>query len=202
MKLKKDSILLFQGDSVTDCYRNREDDNDLGKSYVVEVQEYLRKYNIKVLNKAIAGNRVDHLLNRFDKDFKDVKPDYLILLIGVNDVWHDYPNCKKDNVFEKELNELFDRIKKEMSCDVLILEPFILGFKEEYIIMREELARKVSLIKKLCTKYDYEYLSFTEDFNKVITKENEEQYSIEGIHPLPLGYHLMANKIINNIEIE
>ena len=44
--------------------------------------------------------------------------------------------------------------------------------------------------------------SFEKEFSSVITKENEEQYSIEGIHPLPLGYKIMADKIIENISIE
>ena len=56
--------------------------------------------------------------------------------------------------------------------------------------------------KQLKNKYNTEYLSFEHEFSSVITKENEEQYSIEGIHPLPLGYQIMADKIISNFEIE
>lgn len=202
MKIKPNSILLFQGDSVTDCYRDRLDDSKLGNSYVPMIYEYLKQYNIKVINRAIAGNRVDHLLNRFEKDFKQVNPDYLVLLIGVNDTWHDFPNQKTNEVFEKEFDLLLSKIKNEMNCDVLILEPFILGFKQEYIIMRDDLHQKIEIIKKISKKYNTEYLSFEHEFSSVITKENEEQYSIEGIHPLPLGYRIMADKIISNFEIE
>jgi lysophospholipase L1-like esterase len=70
MIIKPNSILLFQGDSVTDCYRDRLDDSKLGNSYVPMIYEYLKQYNIKVINKAIAGNRVDHLLNRFEKEIR------------------------------------------------------------------------------------------------------------------------------------
>ena len=35
--------------------------------------EYLKQYNIKVVNKAIAGNKVNDLLDRFEKDFCVVK---------------------------------------------------------------------------------------------------------------------------------
>lgn len=202
MILKQNSTLLFQGDSVTDCYRDRLDDSKLGNSYVPMIYEYLKQYNIKVINRAIAGNRVDHLLNRFEKDFKQVNPDYLVLLIGVNDTWHDFPNQKTNEVFEKEFDLLLSKIKNEMNCDVLILEPFILGFKQEYIIMRDDLRQKIEIIKKISKKYNIEYLSFEHEFSSVITKENEEQYSIEGIHPLPLGYRIMADKIISNFEIE
>ena len=160
MIIKPNSILLFQGDSVTDCYRDRLDDSKLGNSHVPMIYEYLKQYNIKVINRAIAGNRVDHLLNRFEKDFKQVNPDYLVLLIGVNDTWHDFPNQKTNEVFEKEFDLLLSKIKNEMNCDVLILEPFILGFKKEYIIMRDDLHQKIEIIKKISKKYNTEYLSF------------------------------------------
>lgn len=202
MKIKTHTTILFQGDSVTDCKCNRNDENDVGQSYVKEVKQYLNKYDIKVINKAIAGNRVDHLLQRFQKDFVDVNPDYLILLIGVNDTWHNYPNCKSNETFKFEFEQLLFKIKNEMHCKVLILEPFIIGFKEQYIIMKDDLNEKIKIIKSLTKKYNYEYLSFIDEFNKIITKENEEQYTIEGIHPLPLGYKIMANKIIASLSIE
>ena len=84
----------------------------------------------------------------------------------------------------------------------MILEPFILGFKEEYIIMRDDLNDKINVIKQVANKYNIEYLSFENEFNNLITKENEEEYSLEGIHPLPKGYQVMANKIISNLQIE
>ena len=202
MKLRPNSILLFQGDSVTDCYRDRLDDSKLGNSYVPMIYEYLKQYNIKVINRAIAGNKVNNLLDRFDKDFKDVNPDNIVLLIGVNDTWHDFPNPKSTKQFKNELDLLLSKIKKEMHCNVMLLEPFILGFKEEYTIMRDDLNTKIEVIKELAIKYNCEYISFEKEFSNVITKENEEQYSIEGIHPLPLGYKIMADKIIENISIE
>lgn len=110
--IKKNSIVLFQGDSVTDCHRNREDENDLGNSYVKYVNSYLKDFNIKVINKAISGNRVDHLLQRFDNDFKAVNPDYLFLLIGVNDTWHNFPNNKDDVTFYNEFDLLLTKISK------------------------------------------------------------------------------------------
>ena len=202
MIIKENTILLFQGDSVTDCHRDRENDNDLGNSYVKIVSEKLKDKNIKIVNRAISGNRVDHLLQRFDKDFKEVNPDNLILLFGVNDTWHDYPNCKSDDVFKKETDLLFKKITDELNCKVLILEPFIIGFKEDIIVMKDDLNNKINILKELSNRYNFEYLSFIDDFNRVVTKENESLYSLEGIHPLQKGYELMAEKIFNKLIIE
>ena len=201
MKIKKNSILLFQGDSVTDCHRNRENDLELGDSFVPIIAKFLSEHNVKVINRAISGNKVNDLLDRFDKDFKEVNPDSLVLLIGVNDTWHGFPNSKPDDVFEKEYDLLLSKIMNEMNCNVLIMEPFIIGYKEEYTIMRKDLLGKIEVIRKLCKKYGHEYITFEGDFAEVLVKEDEELYSIEGIHPKILGYELMAKKILSRLEI-
>ena len=102
IKIRKNSVVLFQGDSVTDWHRNRTDIKSMGDSYVKEMNEYLSKFNITVINKGISGNKVNNLLERFEDDFKQIKPDYIFILIGVNDTWHDFPNQKTTEQFEKE----------------------------------------------------------------------------------------------------
>lgn len=200
ISIKEKSVVLFQGDSVTDCRRNRNDEYDLGNSYVKIVGKYLRKNNVQVINRAISGNKVNDLLTRFQKDFVDCKPNYIFILIGVNDTWHNYPNQKATNVFIEEYDLLLKKIKDEISVPVVILEPFIIGYKEEYTCMRGDLLTKVDEIRKLAKKYHCEYIAFENDFATVLIHEDEELYSIEGIHPLEKGYKLMAKKIIKNIK--
>lgn len=44
-----------------------------------------------VLNRGINGQRSDQILPRFQKDVLQEKPDYVIILAGVNDVYQGYP---------------------------------------------------------------------------------------------------------------
>ena len=200
MKIKKNSVVLFQGDSVTDCYRDRSDPNSLGNSYVKILNEEFKKHNITVYNRAIGGNKVNDLLDRFDKDFKEINPDYLFILIGVNDTWHNYPNSKKNDEFYQEYDLLLSKIKNEMNCDVIILEPFIIGSIEEITCMRTDLIKKIEIIRKLCKKYHHQLITFENSFAEAMVNDDEELYSIEGIHPKELGYSLMANVILSKIE--
>lgn len=201
ISLKSNSIVLFQGDSVTDCHRDRNDEYSLGDSYVKEVSNYLKQYNIRSINKAIAGNKVNDLLDRFDNDFKNVKPDYIFLLIGVNDTWHNYPNQKDTKTFEQEYDLLLSKIKKEINVPVILLEPFIIGYNEEITIMKPDLKEKIEIIKSLSTKYNYEYISFEKELNEILTKDNYLEYTLEGIHLLEKGYKILSDKIISNIII-
>ena len=201
IKLKSNSVVLFQGDSVTDCHRNRDEIASMGDSYVKTMNEYLKKYNIQVINKGISGNKVDNLLERFDNDFKGVNPDYIFILIGVNDTWHDFPNQKDTVTFKKEYELLISKIKEEINVPIIILEPFIIGFNEEIICMKNDLDEKIQVIKELANKYDLEYISFTNEFNQLLTKDNYLEYTKEGIHLLDKGYEIISNKLISNIKI-
>ena len=201
VKIKKNSIVLFQGDSVTDWHRDRDDIQSMGNSYVKEMYEYLSRFNIQVINKGIAGNKVNNLIERFDEDFKEVNPDYVFILIGVNDTWHDYPNQKSTEKFEEEYELLITKIKEEMNIPIILLEPFIIGYNKEIICMSKDLEDKILSIKKLSNKYNLEYISFKEEFDSVLTKENYLEYTIEGIHLLDKGYKIMSDKLISNIEI-
>ncbi|WP_166406022.1 SGNH/GDSL hydrolase family protein [Pseudomonas sp. AU8050] len=51
-----------------------------------------RLNNAKVISKGIVGNRSDELVARFFKDVAKEKPDYVWIMVGTNDYYHDMPN--------------------------------------------------------------------------------------------------------------
>jgi len=85
-------IILFQGDSITDCGRSREDFSEIGKGYPMLVKAQLGFENpgeFEFQNRGISGNRIVDVYARIKSDIINLKPDYMSLLIGVNDVWHE-----------------------------------------------------------------------------------------------------------------
>lgn len=201
IEIKKNSKVLFEGDSVTDCNRNRDDITSLGNSYVKDVANYLKQYNITCYNKAISGSKVCDLIPRYNDSFKNLKPDYIFLMIGVNDTWHNFPNSLNTKTFENELDYILYQIKKQKKVKIILLEPFIIGYNEEITCMKDDLNDKIEAIKKIAKKYNCEYLSFKEQFEQVLTKDNYLEYTVEGIHLLEKGYEIISKKIIENIEI-
>ena len=86
-------LVLFQGDSITDCGRNREADHPMGSGYAtMAAGEIMAEHpgEYRFLNRGISGNRSVDLYARIKQDLINLKPDYLSILIGVNDVWHEY----------------------------------------------------------------------------------------------------------------
>ena len=123
--LMKDNIILFQGDSITDSGRNKEDNSfnnprALGSGYpMLTGAALLEKYaslNLKIYNKGISGNKVFQLAERWDKDCLELKPDILSILIGVNDIWHKLNGQYNGTVeiYRKDFIALLERTKKAL----------------------------------------------------------------------------------------
>ena len=85
-----EKVILFQGDSITDCGRHREVDRIMGNGYATMVSAVLgakEPYQYKFYNRGIAANHIVHLYSRIRKDMINLKPDYMSILVGVNSAW-------------------------------------------------------------------------------------------------------------------
>ena len=129
--------VLFQGDSITDCGRNKESEINMaahlgfgypnlvgGKLLFDHAGEMYR-----CINKGISGNRVVDLYARWKIDALNFSPDVISILIGVNDVWHE---VSRQNGVENERFEQIYRMLLEWTKTVLpdvkliLMEPFAL----------------------------------------------------------------------------
>ena len=84
--------ILFQGDSITDAGRARDNDANRGVGYPHLVSARLGCDNpteFNFINRGISGNRIVDLYARIKADIINLKPDVMSILIGVNDVWHE-----------------------------------------------------------------------------------------------------------------
>ncbi len=91
MKLTQNSTLIFLGDSVTDCGRSPDGEWLLGSGYPSLISTMFRlrypQAAVRFLNKGTSGDQTRHILARLQQDVLDCHPDYVTLLIGINDVW-------------------------------------------------------------------------------------------------------------------
>src|SRR6187402_1739887 len=122
--LKKDAVILFQGDSITDAGRKKDQSaannpGALGNGYAFLAAAALLKQfpdkNLQIYNKGISGNKVYQLAERWENDCLQLKPDVLSILIGVNDFWHTLTGGYKGTIktYQDDLIALLDRTKQQ-----------------------------------------------------------------------------------------
>ena len=201
---------LLQGDSITDAGRSRDNDGVLGYGYPTLVAaEIMHDYpgEFNVINRGISGNRVVDLYARIKRDFINLKPDYLSILIGVNDVWHEYsdePNGVSDDKYRMVYDLLIQEIKAEFPhIKIYILEPFVLrGTATE--AHWDDFAREVPLravsAQWLAEKLGLPFISLQDKFDAACEKCEASYWLRDGVHPTAAGHQLIARALMEAVK--
>ena len=125
---------LFQGDSITDAGRDDEKQGlaGLGCGYAFLLASEIEnnhKDKIDFINRGKSGDRITDVYARIKEDIINLKPDYMSILIGVNDVSHELTmNCGvSPKKFRMIYGMLIDEIREVLpDIKIVILEPFVL----------------------------------------------------------------------------
>jgi acyl-CoA thioesterase I len=199
--LRPGTLVLCQGDSITDWGRSYENDSELGTGYVNFTAAWMNaKYpelGLKFINRGIGGNRICDLENRWSKDCIDLKPDLIALLIGVNDTWRRYDSDVVSPIpeFEACYRRLLDRVKKETSAKVIILEPFLLELPQ-FLGWREDLGPRIEAVRRVARDYGTPYIPLDGIFASVSTIQKPEYWAADGVHPTQAGHALIARHLM------
>ena len=201
--------ILFQGDSITDCGRNRENDSQPGNGYpnrVMGVLGYEHPGEYEFFNRGISGNRIVDVYARIKKDIIQLKPDVMSLHIGVNDVWHEvcWQNGVEEEKFEKIYDMLITEIKEALpNIKIMLLGAFVTRGKaseEHWDYFKTEVAKRAEVAKRIAQKHNLVFVPLQEKFDEAIAKQPEPYWTLEGVHPTPAGHELMAREWLKAFE--
>lgn len=135
MKLKKNDVVLFSGDSITDGGRGKKMDCNhiMGHGYQYIIAGRLALDNAenmpKFINKGYSGENAVDLLAKWQTDVLDNKPTVLSILVGVNEGGYGYfngltPDEAKDR-YETNLRKILEITRKELGdIKIILCEPF------------------------------------------------------------------------------
>ena len=112
--------LVFQGDSITDAGRDKRNYFNLGRGYANAAAENLKaaypEKALEFINLGINGNRTSELFDRLYPDCIFLKPDVVSVMIGINDVWHEYAFDKNNGVSSEKYEKIYS-IYSDSCCD-------------------------------------------------------------------------------------
>jgi len=204
--IKNNSIVLFQGDSITDAGRSRTNDNDLGHGYPFIIASlFSAKYpekNVKFINRGISGNRVKDLKARWKEDCLDIKPDWVSILIGINDCWRRYDRNDPTSVedFENGYRDILTRTANETNARLILCEPFVLPVPEDRKAWREDLDPKIHVVRQLAREFNAIYIPLDGIFAAASVKREPAFWAADGVHPTSAGHALIAMEWLKAIE--
>lgn len=200
-------IILFQGDSITDCGRDREKDVKTGIGYPTMVKGQLgfeEAGQHTFINRGISGNRIVDVYARIKRDILNLKPDLMSLLIGVNDVWHDVhesPNGVAADKFFKIYCMLIEEIKAALpDIKLMILEPFCLpgtattATEEKWQGFSTEVPKRAAMAKKVAEKYGLTFIPLQAGFDALAEKAEPSYWLADGVHPTAMGHRYIMGE--------
>lgn len=193
--------VLFQGDSVTDAGRDRSNPHDMGVGYPKYASAMLSdaypEIDFEFVNLGISGNRTENLVERLQRDFIDVQPDIVTIMIGINDVWHhfDFNIETTPEKFEQNLRTVLSAIKEKTSAKILLIEPYLLPDPEK-AKMLPELEEKIRIERKLAHEYADAYLPLDGIFAAATVRTDYHEFSPDGVHPNADGACFIAEQLL------
>jgi lysophospholipase L1-like esterase len=206
VEINKDDVILFQGDSITDAGRKKDDSSinaaaALGSGYaMIAASDILYKYaekNVKIYNRGISGNKVYQLAERWDKDCLDLKPNVLSILIGVNDFWHKILGKYEGTIetYRNDFKALLDRTKQKLPGVRLIIgEPYaVKGIKAVDEKWYPEFNEYRAAAKEIAQLYDAVFIPYQAIYDKAQKEAPGVYWTGDGVHPTLAGANLMAH---------
>lgn len=198
--------ILFQGDSVTDAGRDRSNPHDMGEGYPkyasAMISDAFPKTEFEFLNLGISGNRTENLVERLQHDFIDVNPDLIIMMIGVNDVWHHYMEGLMIETtaeqFASNLRRVLTAIREKTKAKLLMIEPFILPVPDK-TAMYPELDEKIRIERALAHEFADAYLPLHALFAAATVRVPCDEFSADGVHPNADGACYIGEQVLRAV---
>lgn len=205
IRLEKNDVIVFQGDSITEAGRNKEEKipnftPSLGYGYCLFAAASLlnKEANKKlaIFNKGISGNKVFQLKERWQTDCLNLRPSVLSIHIGVNDYWHTLTNDYKGTpeTFERDYRALLQQTVDALPNVKLILcEPFaVLGVMAVTKSWFPAFDAYRAVVRKLAEEFDAIFIPFHSIFLEALRHAPANYWTVDGVHPTLPGAALMA----------
>lgn len=193
--------ILFVGDSITDGWRDRNNDNLRGSGYVTAASAWVSSEfpgEYECINRGIGGNRIIDLLAREKSDIINLCPDYISIMVGVNDVWQELEN--RNGILPERYEVLYDMLVSDIKAALPDVKIFIMGSyvtkglatTVKWDAFREGVDKMAATAERIAQKHGLLFVDMQEMFDHALTMAPAEYWTVDGIHPTSGGQGLIA----------
>jgi lysophospholipase L1-like esterase len=207
--LERGAKLVMVGDSITDAERAKPVGEGLfgavGKGYVAMVDALLGavypELGIRVVNQGISGNTVRDLKARWKADVLDLKPDWVAIMIGTNDVWRQFDLPREPEIhvgieeYERTLGELVAQAKAAAKGLVLMTPFYIEPNRSD--AMRAAMDRYGAVVKALAERQGTLFVDTQAAMDAVLQRYYPATLAWDRVHPNHIGQMVLARAFVS-----
>ena len=189
-------VFVFLGDSITAGFQQGPGylppryypfTNMLESSIRMKLKEKKRDIQVAIENKGINGDSTSGMVNRFRSSVVPERPDYVVIMGGLNDLFTRIP-------IEDVYNSLVKLVQmtQEIGATPIVLSTTpVLGSND----FNKQIMALNAKVLEYCKS---EYVTFIDLFNKLIDGEVlAVEYSNDGVHLSDRGYGKIISELSN-----
>ncbi len=200
LQLKPGDQIVAIGDSITQ-----------GGGYLRDIDAVLENQYPdlklpKIINVGIGGQKAENLVERFQKDVVDKKPQWVTISIGINDVWHRLDKPISEDVLKNYVANVTKMVEMAQAAGikVILLAPTLISEDpaaegnarlKTYI----EAEKKIAAEKK-CGMADL-HAMFLAVREKKPAEPKGDFLTRDGVHMNPRGDALMAIGVLRQLGV-
>lgn len=206
--VKGGQTFVMIGDSITDHGRT-EDGAPYGWGYVRVFMDIVAKNHpelaIDWINRGIGGNTVENLVARWDVDVLALKPQWLSIMIGINDI-----HCRIEQdadeaiaAFRAGYSNILERVTS-LSPHVLLLDPFYIASeatgasRDEFRILAR-LGRYLDVVEEMAEGTGAIHIQTQRMFEEQLKFRPPAHFGPEPVHPYATGHLMVAMEMYDTL---
>ncbi len=200
IQLKPGDKLVAIGDSIT-----------RGGGYVRDINAvFARQYPalkiLKVINRGVSGQKAEDLAARFDHDVVQLKPAFVTISVGINDVMHRLGQPHDEKIlaaYKMNVANMVDMAQKS-GIKVILLAPTVIeedpnSEGNKRLLAYVEAEKQIAAEKK-CQVVDLHGM-FLAALKQKPAGEKGDWLTGDGVHMKPLGNGIMAAGVLRALGV-
>jgi lysophospholipase L1-like esterase len=211
MKIAPGSTMVMIGDSITEWGRERplgeKPDDLLGNGYVQFVAWLIAAaypgHRLRIWNTGIGGNTIRDLDARWTRHVQDLHPDWLSILIGINDVWGQFdlrlPPVRQITIdeyagtLERRIRETRPGLK-----GLILMTPYLVE-ADRNVPMRATMDRYGDVVRELAPKYQAVLVDTQAAFDRALKEARPEELADDRVHVNAVGHMILARAFLKAV---
>lgn len=200
------ATVLFQGDSITDAGRGALDPEHLGNGYAMMAASWFSagypEREVSFINRGISGNRAADLERRWKRDGLALKPDWVSIMIGINDTWRAFDSGDPTSTaaYEASYRQIIGQTVDQLGAHLILIEPFVLPFPEDRKAWRDNLDPRIAVTRALAEENDAILVPMDGIINAAAETREPSFWAPDGVHPTPAGHALIAQSWLRAVK--
>ncbi|WP_433077084.1 SGNH/GDSL hydrolase family protein [Dactylosporangium sp. CA-052675] len=194
--------VLFIGDSITDCGRTGPL-APYGDGYVNLLRALVTarhpQTGLTWLNRGVSGDTVRHLRARWARDAVAERPDWLSVMIGINDVWRAFGDRPHEAVPIDEYESTLRGLLSELDCRLIVATPYLIE-PDPTDPQRARSDRYAAVARRVAADFGALLVDTQAMFDRLLEHRGAAAWAPDRVHPGLEGHAALALAFLDVIE--